>query len=42
EADIKMTRTLVAGGKLLGIEVHDHIIICQDGYYSFGDEGLMI
>ena len=41
EADIRLTRTLVAGGKLLGIEVHDHIILCQDGYYSFGDEGLM-
>jgi len=41
EADIRMTRTLIAGGKLLDIQVHDHIIICPDAYYSFSDEGLM-
>jgi DNA repair protein RadC len=41
EADIKLTRKMVEGGKLLGIEVHDHIIISAYGYYSFMDEGMM-
>ena len=41
EADIRLTRKMVDGGKLLGIEVHDHIIISAYEYYSFRDEGMM-
>ncbi|RZJ88222.1 MAG: hypothetical protein EOO20_14180 [Chryseobacterium sp.] len=41
EADIRLTRKMVEGGKLLGIEVHDHIIFSAYGYYRFGDEGMM-
>jgi len=41
EADIRLTRKMVDGGKLLGIEVHDHIILSAYGYYSFRDEGMM-
>lgn len=41
EADKKLTRKMMEGGKLLGIEVHDHIILSAYGYYSFRDEGLM-
>lgn len=41
EADIRLTRKMVDGGKLLGIEVHDHIILSAYGYYSFADEGMM-
>ncbi|WP_410479505.1 JAB domain-containing protein [Pedobacter agri] len=41
EADIRLTRKIVEGGKLLGIEVHDHIIFSAYGYYRFGDEWMM-
>ncbi len=41
EADIRLTRKMVDGGKLLGIEVHDHIILSAYSYYSFRDEGMM-
>jgi DNA repair protein RadC len=37
--DEEITRRLVEGGTLLGIGVLDHIIIGQEGYYSFADEG---
>lgn len=35
EDDIKITKKLVESGKILGIEVVDHIIIGKNGYYSF-------
>jgi len=41
EADISITRKLVEAGKLLDLFVLDHIIITKEGYYSFGDEGLI-
>jgi len=40
-ADIRITKRLVEAGRILGIEVLDHIIITKNGYYSFGDEGDM-
>jgi DNA repair protein RadC len=33
--DIEATQQLVAGGILLGIPIHDHIIVSKEGYYSF-------
>lgn len=39
--DRTMTKRLVDGGKLLGIQVLDHIIVGNDGYYSFADEGAL-
>ncbi|NNJ84706.1 MAG: JAB domain-containing protein [Gammaproteobacteria bacterium] len=41
EKDKEITRTLSKGGKLLGITVLDHLIISEDGYYSFLEEGLL-
>lgn len=41
QQDIELTKTLVAGGKLLNIKVLDHIIVTNSGYYSFADEGLI-
>lgn len=41
EADIKLTDKIVRAGKLLDINIHDHLIIAKDGYYSFTDEGLI-
>jgi len=29
------------GGKLLEIQLLDHLIITTEGYYSFADEGLL-
>lgn len=39
QADISLTKKLVAAGKTLDITVFDHLIISQKGYYSFADEG---
>ena len=41
EADIKLTNRLVECGKLLDINVWDHIILCENSYYSFADDGMM-
>ncbi|MBC6112641.1 RadC family protein [Pedobacter fastidiosus] len=41
EADITLTKRLKEGGKLLDILVWDHLIISEDLYYSFADEGIM-
>jgi DNA repair protein RadC len=39
--DRVLTTRLVQAGKLLGIEVLDHIILGEGKYFSFGDEGLL-
>ncbi|MDI1472997.1 MULTISPECIES: RadC family protein [Thermodesulfovibrio] len=39
--DIEITKRLVEIGKMLGIEVIDHIIISKNGYYSFQAEGML-
>jgi DNA repair protein RadC len=39
--DIRLTKKLVEGGKLLDIMVVDHLIITKDSYFSFCDEGLV-
>ncbi|MDZ7695823.1 MAG: JAB domain-containing protein [Deltaproteobacteria bacterium] len=36
-----MTRDLVWAAKLLSIQVLDHIIIGNNRYYSFADEGVI-
>jgi DNA repair protein RadC len=41
QADIDLTRKIKEGGKLLEIQLLDHIILTSEGYYSFADEGLM-
>ncbi|QEC69729.1 DNA repair protein [Panacibacter ginsenosidivorans] len=38
-ADTTLTQKIKEGGKLLDINVMDHLIICNEGYYSFADEG---
>ena len=40
--DRNITRQLVSSGKLLDIPVLDHIIISEDGYFSFKEEGLLV
>lgn len=41
QADIDITKKIVASGKMLDIQILDHIIISDSGYYSFADEGLL-
>ena len=40
-ADIRVTRTLVEAGELLGIQVFDHIIVTEASYTSLGERGVM-
>lgn len=40
--DVSLTERIKAGGKLLDIELLDHLIITPDGsYYSFADYGVL-
>ena len=41
EADIRLTRNLVEAGKVLEISVIDHVIVTQNGFFSFADEGII-
>ncbi len=41
QADIDLTRRMKEGGKLLEIQLLDHVIVTTEGYYSFADEGLV-
>lgn len=41
KADKNLTEKIKEGGKLLDIAVLDHLIITEEGYYSFADEGLI-
>ena len=41
-ADIELTKNLCAGGKVLEMNVLDHLIYTHEGdYFSFADEGLL-
>ena len=41
-ADIEITKQIVAAGKLMQIEVVDHLIVnAERQYFSFSDEGLI-
>lgn len=39
EADITLTKKIKEAGRMLDINLLDHIIITSDGYMSFADEG---
>lgn len=41
KADIRLTENLVEAGKLMNVQVVDHLIVSEKGYYSFADEGLI-
>ena len=41
QADEALTRKIFEAGKLLDIQVIDHVIVTNEGYYSFADEGLL-
>ncbi|MBI5367504.1 MAG: DNA repair protein RadC [Planctomycetes bacterium] len=39
--DVEVTARLREAGRLLGIQLLDHVIIGGDGYYSFAENGLL-
>ena len=39
--DEELTAKLKSAGKLLDIQVVDHLIVSDEGYFSFADEGVM-
>src|SRR6266850_4061815 len=41
QTDIDLTKRMKEGGRLLEIQVLDHIIITREGCYSFANEGLV-
>ena len=41
EDDITVTKRLIAAGKIMGIEVVDHIIVVKNGFFSFKEKGLL-
>jgi DNA repair protein RadC len=41
QADLDLTKKLKEGGKLLEIQVLDHLILAGQKYFSFADEGLL-
>jgi len=41
EDDLLLTKKLVESGKILGIEVSDHIIVAKDNFFSFKNKGII-
>ena len=41
EDDLIITKRLTEAGKILGVEVLDHIIITKNGFFSFKEKGLI-
>jgi DNA repair protein RadC len=41
QEDLAVTRQLVEAGKILGIPVHDHVIIAQSRFASLAERGLL-
>lgn len=41
DADINITKKIKEAGELMDIKVLDHIIISDNSYFSFADEGMM-
>ncbi|CAA7195573.1 RadC family protein [Chryseobacterium potabilaquae] len=39
--DMQITQKILGGGKTLSIQLLDHLIITQNSYFSFSDEGLL-
>jgi len=41
QSDISLTKRLSEAGRVLDIQIFDHLIIGDTGYYSFGDEAVL-
>ncbi len=40
-ADTRLTKKIKDAARLLDIEVLDHVIVSEEGYYSFADDGML-
>lgn len=38
-ADDEITKSIIEAGKIIGIEVLDHIIFCENEFYSYAENG---
>ena len=41
QADINLTKKIKEGGRILEVQLLDHLVITTEGYYSFSDEGII-
>ena len=41
EADIDSTKRMIKAASAVGVKIDDHIIVTNNEYYSFGDNGIM-
>lgn len=41
EADIQITKKIKEAGKVMDVQVLDHVIVTEYSYFSFADEGLL-
>jgi DNA repair protein RadC len=41
EDDLKITKKLVESGKILGVDVIDHIVVGKNSFLSFKERGLI-
>ena len=41
EDDLEITKRLVEAGKMMGVELLDHVIIATNNHFSFKDEKLL-
>lgn len=41
KADLELTKRVKEAGRLLEIQVFDHLILTKESYFSFADEGIM-
>ena len=41
EDDIEITKRLTEAGKMMGVEVTDHVIVSKNGHFSFKEEKLL-
>jgi len=41
EQDKKLTKNLISFGNLIGLDILDHLIITDENYYSFADNGIL-
>lgn len=39
--DLRITKSMKAAGEVLQIHVLDHLIFCDEGYYSFADQAML-
>jgi len=41
DEDVRVTQRLIEAGRIIGIEVRDHVIVTRDGYFSFQEQALI-